>query len=407
MPLLPVEEAIRRIVGDVAPLEAESVALAEALGRILAEPVAARRTQPPFPASAMDGYAVRSADATAAGARLTVIGMAAAGHGFHGPVGHGEAVRIFTGAPVPEGADAVLIQEDAEVVDANTIRAREAVTPGKNVRPAGLDFAEGETLLGAGRRLRMRELAAAAAMNHPRLTVRRRPKIAILATGDELVLPGATPGPDQIIASNGFAVAALARDNGADPVDLGIVRDDAGVIGEAVTGALALPADILVTLGGASVGDHDLVREALAAKGMALDFWKIAMRPGKPLMFGRLPRAGGAGMRVLGLPGNPVSSIVCAILFLKPLIAALLGAPIRDESEAAVLGGDLPENDARQDYLRATLAARPGPLSVVTALAPQDSSMLSVLVKADCLIIRPPNAPAAKSGDPCTIIRLP
>jgi molybdopterin molybdotransferase len=407
MPLLPVADAVARIVSGVTPLESESVALADALGRTLAETVAARRTQPPFPASAMDGYAVRSGDLADPGATLIVTGMAAAGHAFPGTVGPGETVRIFTGAPVPDGADAVLIQEDADAIDPRTVRARQSVRRGQNVRPAGLDFREGENLLAAGRALAMREIAAAAAMNHPRLPVRRRPRVAILATGDELVRPGDAIGPDQIVASNGYALAAYARTLGAEPVDLGIARDDPAAIGAAIAAALALPADILVTLGGASVGDHDLVRDALVSNGMDLDFWRIAMRPGKPLMFGRLARPGGTPMRVLGLPGNPVSSIVCAILFLRPLVAALLGQSPPDDTEPAILAAGLPANDTRQDYLRATLAERPGAPPLATSLSPQDSSMLSVLLRADCLIVRPPHAPAATAGDPCTIIRLP
>jgi molybdopterin molybdotransferase len=407
MPLLPVADAVARIVSGVTPLESESVALADALGRTLAETVAARRTQPPFPASAMDGYAVRSGDLADPGATLMVTGMAAAGHAFPGTVGPGETVRIFTGAPVPDGADAVLIQEDADAIDPRTVRARQSVRRGQNVRPAGLDFHEGENLLAAGRALAMREIAAAAAMNHPRLPVRRRPRVAILATGDELVRPGDAIGRDQIVASNGYALAASARTLGAEPVDLGIARDDPAAIGAAIAAALALPADILVTLGGASVGDHDLVRDALVSNGMDLDFWRIAMRPGKPLMFGRLARPGGTPMRVLGLPGNPVSSIVCAILFLRPLVAALLGQSPPDDTEPAILAAGLPANDTRQDYLRATLAERPGAPPLATSLSPQDSSMLSVLLRADCLIVRPPQAPAAMAGDPCTIIRLP
>jgi molybdopterin molybdotransferase len=404
--LLPVDEAIRRIVAGAALVAAERIALRDADGRTLAEPLAATRTQPPFPASAMDGYAVRSADVAREGATLTVIGIAAAGGHFGGSVGPGEAVRIFTGAPVPSGADAVLIQEDAETVDATTIRAREGVPTGKNIRPAGFDFRSGETLLAAGRRLGMREIATAAAMNHATISVRRRPRIALLATGDELVAPGIKPGPDQIVASNGIAVAALVRSVGGAPHDLGIAPDDAAAIGAAVDGATELPADVLVTLGGASVGDHDLVQQTLTAKGMTLDFWKIAMRPGKPLMFGQLPRPNGEPMAVLGLPGNPVSSLVCAILFLRPLIAALLGESPGDPTEAAILGAGMAANDTRQDYVRATLAEGDG-LPVATAFTTQDSSMLSVLVRSDCLIVRPPHAPAAKAGHPCRIVRLP
>jgi molybdopterin molybdotransferase len=404
--LLPVEDAIARIIAGVAPLEVERVALADAAGRTLAGPLAARRTQPPFPASAMDGYAVRAADAKVT-AQLKVIGMSAAGHRFTGTVGAGQAVRIFTGAPVPPGADAVLIQEDADIVDETTIRPKETVTAGKNVRVAGLDFKEGDALLAAGSRLGMREVATAAAMDHATLAVRRRPVVAIIATGDELVAPGAQPGPDQIIASNSFGVAAFVAANGGEARDLGIVGDTPDALGAAVERAKTLPADVLVTLGGASVGDHDLVKDILAAKGMALDFWKIAMRPGKPLMFGHLQKPGGGAMRVLGLPGNPVSSLVCTILFLKPLLAALLGEPQTLPEEPAVLGGPLPANDGRQDYLRAALVQRGDGLPAVTAFRAQDSSMLSVIAMAACLIVRPPHAPAAGAGEVCRIIRLP
>jgi molybdopterin molybdotransferase len=400
MALVPVDDAIRRIVAGVGAVAVESVALSDALGRTLAADVAAARTQPPFPASAMDGYAVRAADLAEVPRRLSVIGMAAAGRSFAGLVGPGEAVRIFTGAPLPAGADAVLIQENA-TADGKTVTAQFPVSRGQNIRAAGLDFLAGEVLLPAGRVLGMREIAVAAAMDQPLLAVRRRPKIAIIATGDELAPPGFPIGPDQIVASNPYGIAAYVRSLGGEPFDLGIARDDVGEIGSAVERALGLGADVLVTLGGASVGDHDLVQAALSAKGMELDFWKIAMRPGKPLMFGRL-----GATRVLGLPGNPVSSLVCAILFLKPLIDALLGRAPSDPTEAAVLGADLAENDARQDYLRARLD-RSGPgLAAATAFPRQDSSMLSVLIRSDCLIVRPPHAPAARAGDPCRIIRL-
>jgi molybdopterin molybdotransferase len=404
--LLPVEEAIRRIVAGVDPLDVETVALAEAPGRTLAMPLAARRTQPPFPASAMDGYALRAVDATVT-AQLKVIGMSAAGRRFAGKIGPGETVRIFTGAPVPPGADAVLIQEHAELVDERTMRPKEPVAAGKNIRSAGLDFREGDVLLAAGTRVGMREVATAAAMDHPTIPVRRRPVVAIIATGDELVAPGTRPGPDQIIASNSFGIAAFVTANGGEPRDLGIVGDTPDALGAAVERARGLPADVLVTLGGASVGEHDLVKDVLAAKGMTLDFWKIAMRPGKPLMFGHLQKPAGGPLRVLGLPGNPVSSLVCAILFLKPLMAVLLGEPLTPPEEPGMLGGPLPANDGRQDYLRATMARPDQGVPIATALPVQDSSMLSALARAGCLIVRPPNAPAARAGEPCRIIRLP
>lgn len=401
MSLLPVDQAITRIVDGVTPLEVERVPLDEALGRTLAEPLAASRTQPPFSASAMDGFAVRATDTENARAPLTIIGMSAAGHSFQGTLGKGEAVRISTGAPLPAGADAILIKENAETPDDHTLIANQPAIAGRHIRRPGLDFDKGDVLLSAGCQLGVREISLAAAMNHATVPVRRKPTIAILATGDELVRPGSEPGPDQIIASNDLGLAAFARLNGAQSHDLGVVIDDEALIGDAIERALAVPADILVTLGGASVGDHDLVQSALTGKGMNLDFWRIAMRPGKPLMFGRL-----GATRILGLPGNPVSSIVCALLFLKPLIATLLGQPVIDPVEPAILGCDLPENDDRQDYIRATLARQADGLASTNSLSLQDSSGLVVLAKADCLIVRPPHAPPAKAGEACRIIRL-
>jgi len=405
MSLLPVADAIARVIAGVAPLDVETVPIADGAGRVLAADLAARRTQPPFPASAMDGYALHGADATL-GATFRVIGMAAAGHGFAGRVAPGTTVRIFTGAPVPEGADTILIQEDA-TRDGDTIGVTEAATPGRHVRRRGLDFAEGDVLLPAGTRLGMRQLSLAASMGHGTLAVARRPRVAIIATGDELVPPGTMPGPDQIVSSNAAGLAALVASFGGIAHDLGIVGDDIAAIADAVRRAVALPADIIVTLGGASVGDHDLARAALEAAGMRLDFWRIAMRPGKPLMFGTVPAGDGRAARVLGLPGNPVSTLVGGLLFLCPLIAACLGAPQTDMAEPAVLAVAVAANDKREDYVRATLAPSPNGLPRVTPLHPQDSSMLSTLAAADCLLIRPPHAPAAAEGAPCRILRLP
>lgn len=400
MTLLPVEEARRRIVAGVGATAAEDVALAEAAGRTLAADVVATRSQPPFAASAMDGYAVRAADA-AAGATLRVTGESSAGRRHAGTVGHGEAVRIFTGAPVPGGADAILIQENADASGAN-ILVREPPAPGRFIRPEGLDFPAGARLLHAGRRIGARELALAAAANAAFLSVRRRPRVAVLSIGDELVPPGGTPGPDQIIGSSAPGVAAIVTAAGGSPLDLGIVPDRADAVIDAARRAEAAGADVLVTLGGASVGDHDVVRPALAAAGMDLDFWRIAMRPGRPMLFGSLRR-----MKVLGLPGNPVSTLVCALLFLRPLIGALLGEAPVDATEVAVAGAPLTANDGREDYLRATLRPQDGGLPVATPLPRQDSSMLSTLAEADCLLIRPVNAPAEAAGSPCRILRLP
>ncbi|AXS40425.1 gephyrin-like molybdotransferase Glp [Breoghania sp. L-A4] len=401
MSLISVEDALARLLDKLVPTEVERVPLADADGRVLAEDLAATRTQPPFAASAMDGYAVRAADVELVPASLKVIGDAPAGHEFSGSVGPGECVRIFTGAPLPEGADSILIQENA-VRDGDTIVANEAVPLGRYVRRAGLDFTQGDVLLKAGTRLCYRSLALAAAMNHAEIPVRRRPRVAVLATGDELVPPGTEPAPDQIVASNQFGIASLTRAHGGEARMLEIARDDQVAIATQVRAALEWGADILVTLGGASVGDHDLVQESLGNEGMELAFWRIAMRPGKPLMFGHL-----GPMRVLGLPGNPVSSMVCGLLFLKPLLDALLGQPgSGPKEEDAILGDALGENDRRQDYLRARLSRDASGRLVATPFVLQDSSMLATLAAADALIIRAPHAPAAAAGDAVSIVRL-
>jgi molybdopterin molybdotransferase len=403
MSLIPVDEALARVLASIErPVAAETRPLATCAGRTLAEDLAALRDQPPFPASAMDGYAVRHADAAAIPAILRLIGTSAAGHGFPGAVGPGEAVRIFTGAPVPAGADAIVIQEDSEAADGR-VTVREAPKPGRFVRPAGLDFRRGDALLHAGARLDARRLALAAAMGHGALPVRRRPRVAIVATGDELVRPGEPAGPDQIVASNPYAIAAIVEKAGGEALDLGIALDTFEALEERIGAARHAEADILVTLGGASVGDHDLVQSALHRQGMSLGFWRVALRPGKPLMHGRL-----GPMLLLGLPGNPVSSIVCGILFLVPAIRALLGDPQAGEdiSEPALLGAPLPVNDARQDYLRAGLVRRPESWPVATAHARQDSSMLAILERSDALIVRAPHAPAAEAGVSCRIIAL-
>ena len=398
--LLPVEDALALLLAGAGPLQGDAVPIAEAAGRVLAAPVAALRTQPPFDASAMDGYAVRAEDIAALPAFLAVTGESAAGSRFAGTVGPGEAVRIFTGAPVPEGADTILLQEDARPAGARRIEATESTERGRHIRRAGRDFREGEALLPAGRVLDPAALSLAAAANHAAVPVVRRPLVAVLATGSELVAPGREPGPDQIVASNSYGIAAIAGSCGAEVLDLGIVPDDRAAMTAAVGRALAAGADVIVTLGGASVGDHDLVRPVLEAMGMDLDFWKIAMRPGKPLMLGRLGAA-----RVLGLPGNPVSSLVCAHLFLKPLVSALAGFGWSDPARDAVLATAMNANGERQDYVRAKLGREAGQLTA-TPFRTQDSSMLRTLAEADALIIRPPNAPAAKAGDPCRVLPL-
>jgi molybdopterin molybdotransferase len=399
---MPVADALAAVLSGADPLPEEMAALDSAHKRILARDLAALRTQPPKAMSAMDGYAVRAADAARAGARLKVIGEIAAGRPFDRIVGPGEAARIFTGGVIPDGADAVIIQEDT-VVESGGITVTEAAVAGRHIRRAGVDFRQGDVLLKAGHELSDRALSLAASMNYPLLPVRRRPKVALLATGDELVMPGETPGPGQIVYSNGYALRALARAEGADVIDLGIAADTLDATTNGIRRAGDVGADILITTGGASVGDHDLVKQALDAEGVAMAFWRIAMRPGKPLMHGRL-----GAMRVIGLPGNPVSSYVCAFLFLVPLIRKLCGRlTIHHATESALLGRDIAANDQREDYLRARLTTRNDGALIVTPVDHQDSSLLGNLAAAQALLIRPPFAPAGKAGSPCNILRLP
>ena len=388
---MPVADALAAVLSGAEALPEEMVALDLAYKRILAHDLAALRTQPPQAMSAMDGYAVRAADAARAGARLKVIGEIAAGRPFDRVVGPGEAARIFTGGVIPDGADAVIIQEDT-VVEGDGITVTEAAVAGRHIRRAGVDFRQGDVLLKAGSELSDRDLSLAASMNYPLLPVRRRPKVALLATGDELVMPGETPGPGQIVYSNGYALRALARAEGADVIDLGIAADTLDATTSGIRRARDVGADILITTGGASVGDHDLVKQALDAEGVAMAFWRIAMRPGKPLMHGRL-----GAMRVIGLPGNPVSSYVCAFLFLVPLIRKLCGRlSIHHATESALLGRDIAANDQREDYLRARLTTRNDGALIVTPVDHQDSSLLGNLAAAQALLIRPPFAPAGQ-----------
>jgi molybdopterin molybdotransferase len=398
--LLSVAEALARVLEHARPLPAEEAPLSEADGCVLVYPLKARRTQPPDDVSAMDGYAVRAVDVAEPPVRLKIVGEVAAGRPFARGVGAGEAARIFTGGVMPEGADTIVIQEHTER-DGDAVEVQRSSAKGRHIRVRGLDFTAGDALLRAGRRLTPRDLALAAAMNHPLVPVHRRPKVALFATGDELVPPGTEPAPGQIVSSNTFALAALGRAEGAVVEDRGIVPDRLDATIAAVQRARQGGADILVTSGGASVGDYDLVQKAFAAEGMTLSFWRLALRPGRPLMHGRL-----GAMHVLGLPGNPVSAIVCGLLFLVPLIRRLAGrGDLAAATEPAELGCDLPENDERADYLRATLTQSPqGPIA--TPFPIQDSSMIAPLAKADCLLLRAPFEPAAKAGSPCTIIRL-
>lgn len=414
MSLISVEDALSRVLASIdKPVGIEHVPLAACAGRTLAEDITALRDQPPFPASAMDGYAVRSADCATAPATLRVIGTSAAGNRFPGTIGAMEAVRIFTGAPVPDGADAVVLQEDTDRTG-ELVQVKEAARPARHIRAAGLDFRSGDVLLQAGLRLDSRHIALAAAMGHGMLPVHRKPKVAILATGDELVRAGEPVGPDQITASSLPATMLMVEKAGAEAIDLGIARDTLESLDGRIQAARDAGAHILVTLGGASVGEHDLVQKALSRQGMDLGFWRVALRPGKPLMHGRL-----GSTLLLGLPGNPVSSLVCAVLFLIPAIRALLGdqKAALDPTEDAILGADLPLNRDRQDYMRASLALQDVPLGlakgpgrlmlpVATPHLLQDSSMLSILERSDALLVRPPHAPAATAGEPCRIIRL-
>jgi molybdopterin molybdotransferase len=397
MALMPVDEAKALVLAGVKPLGTEKVALEEALGRVLALDLHARHDQPPFAASAMDGYAISSKDVSA-GSQFRLIGTAAAGHPFRGKVKNGQAVRIFTGAVVPPDADAVLIQESASA-EAGTITAIAAVERGQYVRARGQDFSKGQLLLKAGQQLSSRDIGLAAAMNHASLRVRRHPIIAILGTGDELVSPGRRLREGQITSSNNPALAAFVRWAGGVSLDLGIVPDDRQRIRTAIRRASA--ADILVITGGASVGDHDLVKASLEAEGIKIAFWKIAMRPGKPLMFAR-----DRGLRILGLPGNPVSSLICARIFLKPLIDQFLGRPAPDIPLKATLALPMRANDQRQEYARGRLDHGKDGGLIATPYVSQDSSMLRLLADANCLIIRLPFAAAASAGAQVLVLPL-
>jgi molybdopterin molybdotransferase len=396
--MLSVDEARDRVLAPLRPTPAEIVGLSQAWGRTLADPVLARLTQPPADMSAMDGYALRAADAPA-GARLRVAGSAPAGHPFEGAVGPGEAVRLFTGSVMPPGADAVLVQEDSSR-DGELVTVNEAARAGRHIRRMGQDFAAGDEVLPQGRRLGARDVGLAAAANHPFLAVHRRPVIAILSTGDEIAMPGEPIPPGGVVSSNALALAALVRAAGGEPLVLPVVRDDVEAIGLAADAARR--SDMLVTTGGASVGDHDLIVPGLRSRGLELDFWKIAMRPGKPLMHGRMGE-----VSVLGLPGNPVSALICGVLFLLPALDRLCGrVPSPLPSSPAMLGAAVPENDRRADHLRATLRLDDEGTLIATPFPVQDSGLLRRLAAADALILRAPHAPALPAGSPVRIVRL-
>ena len=396
--LLPVDEARARILAAMPLLAPETVTITAALGRVTAEDVPARLSHPPAPVSAMDGYALRAEDARALPARLRKLGVSRAGARYAGSLLPGSCVRIFTGAAVPDGAEAIALQEDV-TEDGDAVLVREVGRPGQYIRGAGLDFAAGDICVPRGRMLTARDIGLLAASGHTHVAVRRRPRVALLSTGDELVDPGAQIGADQIVASNGIALAAALQSWGADAIDLGIVPDDLAAIARAVD--RAAEADLLVTTGGASVGDHDLVRHGAASRGMVTDFWRIAMRPGKPLMFGRVGK-----LPLLGMPGNPVSALVCALLFLRPAVAAMCGNPQQAPVfEAAVLAAPMAANDRREDYVRATVAIDGGRL-VARPFPTQDSGMLLTLARADGLIRRAAFAPAARADEAVDVIRF-
>lgn len=401
MSLLAVDDALARLLDGAEPRGEEQVSIGNAHGRFLSQDITSKRAQPPFNASAMDGYAVRYVDAYKTGQTLRVVGESAAGHRFIGTFGQGEAIRIFTGAPVPAEADTILIQENTKSIDDNVIEVTDPAQANRHIRLKGVDFDENQMLLEKHRRLDYSALTLAACMNQSHVSVFQKPKICVLATGDELVEPGGSPDENQIISSNSYGVAALCTTAGAEAVDLGIASDEMDDIKARVQKAIDSKADILVTIGGASVGDYDLVQKALVEMGMELNFWKIAMRPGKPLMFGKL-----GDMRFMGLPGNPASCLVTANLFLAPLIRKLAGNSATQIVQKAKTTVNLPQNAERQDYMRARIERDENGDLVATPLSRQDSSLVRVFADANGLLIRPPNAPSSKSGDICDIILL-
>lgn len=401
MSLLSVDDALARLLDSADPKGEEKVSIGNAHGRILSQNITSKRAQPPFNASAMDGYAIRYTDACKIGMTLHVVGESAAGHRYNGTFGQGEAVRIFTGAPVPEGADTILIQENTKALEDNVIEVTDPAQADRHIRLKGVDFDENQMLLQKSRRLDYSALTLAACMNQSHMSVFQKPKICVLATGDELVEPGGSPDEDQIISSNSYGVAALCTTAGAEAIDLGIASDDMDDIKTRVQKAIDSESDILVTIGGASVGDYDLVQKALVEMGMELNFWKIAMRPGKPLMFGKL-----GDMRFMGLPGNPASCLVTANLFLAPLVRKLAGNPATQVVQKAKTTVELPQNAERQDYMRARIERDENGDLIATPFSRQDSSLVRVFADANGLLIRPPNAKSVKIGETCDVIML-
>lgn len=399
-PLISVEEALLRVLDGVSVLPAEEIPIDAAHGRILAATLASRRTQPPADLSSMDGYAVQAADIAELPAKLNVIGESAAGRPFQGSMKAGDTVRIFTGAVMPPGGDQVVPQE-------NVTREGDLVTinsapKGKFVRRQGFDFKAGQVMLEAGRRLNARDIGLAAAMDHATIMVARRPRVAIIATGDELVEPGGGDAPDKIVASNPLALAALIRQEGGEPITLGIFPDKLDAIGGAIRAARNLDIDVMITIGGASVGDHDLIAPALTQEGFTLAFHRMAMRPGRPMLLGLADK-----LRVIGLPGNPVSSFVCSFLFLVPLLRKMQGrTDTLPQTEPAILGRAVEANDHRQDFLRAKFTRGGDGRLIATPFKLQDSSMQAVLHAADGLIVRAPHASAATEGAPCDVLRF-
>lgn len=394
--MISVSEALNHIFALSNELESETVPLAQAAGRVLANDVSARLTQPPFSSSAMDGYAVVNTEAQA-GMTLTVIGESAAGDRFEGRVNSGEAVRIFTGAPVPEGADCILIQEDA-IREGDTITVRENRDTKAYIRPAGGDFSEGD-IISAPRKLTASDIALLASMNIPEVPVTRKPVVALIANGNELVMPGETPGPDQIVCSNNFGLKALLEEHGAEVRMLPIARDTVDSLKQAMD--LSAGADLVVTIGGASVGDHDLVHKVAVDRGMDLDFYKVAMQPGKPLMAGKI-----GGVPMVGLPGNPVSSMVCGHIFLRPMLNVMLGfTPAPLPREVGVLAQDVRQNGGREHYMRAKVEVTSNGTQI-TPFERQDSSLLTILGQSNALLVRPPNGGPLDKGASVEFVRI-